>query len=161
MSKADAKLPVPQPPPRPLTWPPPRLERLQGLLWRAILISWAGSIILVLPLLWALAVEQPFYSLGPFEENWQVGMGIAMLGGTIILFTFGTFFGIMRASAEAADDGFGTLTIVEVLTDKGRDTGFLIQGKRHFGLLDASQRLAVVSARLRGQGSCSPRLSGS
>ena len=161
MSKADAKPPVPQPPTRPLTWPPPRLERLQGLLWRAILISWAGSIILVLPLLWALAVEQPFYSLGPFEENWQVGMGIAMLGGTIILFAFGTFFGIMRASAEAADDGFGTLTIVEVLTDKGRDTGFLIQGKRHFGLLDASQRLAVVSARLRGQGSCSPRLSGS
>ena len=150
MSKADAKRPAPQPPPRPLTWPPPGLERLQGLLWRATLISWAGSIILVLPLLWALAVEQPFYSLGPFGENWQVGMGIAMLGGIIILFAFGTFFGIMRASAEAADDGFGTLTIVEVLTDKGRDMGFLIQGKRHFALLDARQRSAVVSARLRG-----------
>ena len=134
----------------PLSWPPPGLERLQGLLWRAILISWAGSIVLVLPLLWALAVEQPFYSLGPFEENWQVGMGIAIFGGIVILFAFGTFFGIMRASAEAADDGFGTLTILEVLTDKGRDMGFLIQGKRHFGLLDAGQRSAVVSARLRG-----------
>ena len=88
--------------PRPLSWPPPGLEKLQGHLWRAILIAWAGSVILVLPLLWALAVEQPFYSLGPLEENWQVGVGIAMLGGIIILFAFGTFFGIMRASAEAA-----------------------------------------------------------
>ena len=116
------------------------------------MISWAGSVILVLPLLWALAVEQPFYSLGPLEENWQVGMGIAMLGGIIILFAFSTLFGIMRASAKAADDGFGTLTILEVLTDNRRDTGFLIQGKRHFGLLDARQRSAVVSARLRGAG---------
>jgi len=133
-----------------MSWPPPGLERLQGRLWRAILISWAGSVVLVLPLLWALAVEQPFYSLGPFEENWQVGVGIATFGGVVILFAFGPFFGIMRASADAADDGFGTLTILEVLTDKGRDTGFLIQGKRHFGLLDARQRSAVVSARLRG-----------
>ena len=150
MNNADATPPDPQPMQSPLSWPPPGLERLQGLLWRAILISWAGSIILVLPLLWAVAVEQPFYSLGPFEENWQVGMGIAMFGGIVILFAFGTFFSIMRASAEAADDGFGTLTILETLTDKGRDTGFLIQGKRHFGLLDARQRSAVVSARLRG-----------
>jgi hypothetical protein len=95
-------------------------------------------------------VEQPFYSLEPFEETWQVGMGIAMFGGIVILFAFGTFFSIMRASAEAADDGFGTLTILEVLADKGRDTGFLIQGKRHFGLLDVRQRSVVVSARLRG-----------
>ena len=61
MSNADATPPRPQPTPHPLSWPPPGLERLQGHLWRAILISWAGSVILVLPLLWALAVEQPFY----------------------------------------------------------------------------------------------------
>ncbi len=152
MSNADAMRPGPQPTMAPLSWPPPGLEKLQGLLWRATLINWAGSVILVLPLLWALAVEQPFYSLGPFEENWQVGMGIALLGGIIILFSFGIFFGLMRASARAADDGYGTLTILEVLTDKHRDTGFLIQGKRHFGLLDANRRMAVVSARLRGAG---------
>jgi len=58
-----------------------------------IVISWTGSIILVLPLLWALAVEQSFYNLGPFEDNWQVGMGIAMFGVVVILFAFGTLFG--------------------------------------------------------------------
>jgi len=58
MSKADAKPPVPQPPPRPLTWPPPRLERLQGLLWKAILISWAGSIIWELRILDRLGADR-------------------------------------------------------------------------------------------------------
>jgi hypothetical protein len=47
----------------PLSWPPPGLERLQGRVWRVIAVGWIGSLVLVLPLLWALAVEQPFYSL--------------------------------------------------------------------------------------------------
>jgi len=136
--------------PRPLSWPPPGMEHLQGRLWRVIGISWAGSLILVLPLLWALAVEQPFYSLGPFEDNWRVGLGIAILGAVIILFGFGTFFGLMRAAANAADAGYGTMTIAEVVTDVARDNGFLIQGKRHFAILDANRRAAVVSARMRG-----------
>ena len=152
MSNADDAPTTPEIAPRPLSWPPPGLERLQGQLWRVIGISWAGSLILVLPLLWALAVEQPFYSLGPFEDNWQVGLGIAILGGVVILFAFGMFFGLMRAAAKAADSGYGTLTILEVVTDAGRDSGFLIQGKRHFSLIDSSRRGAVVSARLRGAG---------
>ncbi len=139
-----------QPIPGPLSWPPPGMEHLQGRLWRVIGISWAGSLILVLPLLWALEVEQPFYSLGPFEDNWRVGLGIASLGAVIILFGFGTFFGLMRAAAKAADAGYGTMTIVEIVTDVSRDNGFLIQGKPHFSLLDAKRRAAVVSARLRG-----------
>lgn len=77
----------------PLSWPPSGLERLRGLLWRVIAISWTGSTILVFPLLWALAVEQSFYSLGSFEDNWQVGIGIAMFGSVVILFAFGTFLG--------------------------------------------------------------------
>ena len=27
---------------------------------------------MVSPLLWALAVMQPFWSLGPFEDHWQI-----------------------------------------------------------------------------------------
>jgi hypothetical protein len=56
-------------------------------------------LVLVLPLLWALAVEQPFYSLGPFEDNWQLGLGIATLGAVIVVVAFGLFFGILRTSA--------------------------------------------------------------
>ena len=152
MSNDEAQPAAFQAAPRPLSWPPPGLEALQGKLWRVIGISWTGSVILVLPLLWALAVEQPFYSLGPFEGNWRVGLAIAVLGGVIILFAFGTFFGVMRAAGQAADLGYGTMTIAEVVTDLSRDAGFLIQGKRHFGLIASGRRTAVVGARLRGAG---------
>ncbi len=152
MSSDEPQATAHQPVPRPLSWPPPGTERLQGRLWKVVTIAWTGSLILVLPLLWALAVEQPFYSLGPFEDNWHVGLGIAILGGVIILFAFALFFGLMRIAAAAADAGYGTLTIAEVATDVGRDMGFLIQGKRHFSLIDPKKREAVVHARLRGAG---------
>lgn len=115
-------------------------------------LAWTGSLILVLPLLWALAVEQPLYSLGPFEENWQLGMGIASIGSLLIALAFGHLFLLIRSAARAADMGYGTYTILEVACDSGRDTGFLIQGKRHFGALDTDQRAKVVRARLRGAG---------
>jgi hypothetical protein len=134
----------------PLSWPPPGLERLQGSLWRIIGISWTGSLVLVLPLLWALAADQPFYSLGPFEDNWQVGLAVAIVGAIIIAVAFWIFFGLMRAAARATDHGYGALTILEVAADSRHDTGFLIQGKRHFGSLDAHRLAGVVRARLWG-----------
>lgn len=133
-----------------LSWPPPGLERLQGKLWRVIAVGWIGSLILVVPLLWELAGEQPFWSLGPFQGEWQVGTTITAIGIVIVLAAFGSFFDLMRQSAKAADAGFGSLTIVEVLTDVSRDMGFLIQGKRHFGLLGPKRRASIVRARLRG-----------
>jgi hypothetical protein len=134
----------------PLSWPPPGLERLQGSLWRVIGVTWVGSLVLVLPLLWALAVEQPFYSMGPFEENWQLGLGIAVLGAIIIIVGFGLLFGMLRTSARGADLGYGSLTILEVASDSRHDTGFLIQGKRHFSSLDPDTLAKIVKARLRG-----------
>lgn len=150
MSDSDAAPSTPLTTPPPLSWPPPGLERLQGGLWRVIALGWIGSLVLVLPLLWALAVEQPFYSLGPFEDNWQLGMGIASLGAVIVVVAFWLFFGILRGAAQAADIGYGALTIAEVATDSRRDTGFLIQGKRHFQSLDSAGLIRVVKARLRG-----------
>jgi len=152
MSNSDAKRSTPLTSPPPLSWPPPGLERLQGSLWRVIGLGWIGSLVLVLPLLWALAVEQPFYSLGPFEDNWRLGLGIAVLGAIIVVVAFGIFFGILRSAADAADMGYGALTILEVANDSRHDTGFLIQGKRHFSSLDAERLIGVVHARLRGAG---------
>jgi hypothetical protein len=136
----------------PLSWPPPGLERLQGLLWRVIGLSWIGSLVLVLPLLWALAVEQPFYSLGPFEEAWEIGLAISVIGAVLIVVAFGLFFGVLRTAAQAADLGYGVLTILEVASDSRHDTGFLIQGKRHFSALDSKSLASIVRARLRGAG---------
>ena len=134
----------------PLSWPPPGLERLQGGVWLVIGLAWAGSLILVLPLLWSLAVEQPFYSLGPFEENWELGVGIAAVGAILVALAFGHLFLLLRGAARAADAGYGTLTILEVACDSGRDTGFLIQGKRHFSALDEASQARVVRSRLLG-----------
>lgn len=148
MSNADAPSSPGSLPPT-LSWPPPGMEALQGRLWRLIGLGWVGSLILVLPLMWELAVEQPFWSLGPFGGNWQVGMWIAALGAFVLVVAFWGFFRLMHQGAQAAEAGFGTLTIVEVMSDLGRDMGFLIQGKRYFAYLGDDERRAVVMARLR------------
>src|SRR5688572_22389085 len=106
-------LDVAAPPPvsaAPLSWPPPGLEPLQGKLWRVTLTLWAGSVLLVLPLLWGLAVEQPFWSLGPFEGNWQIGLGIGGLGILLVLLAFASLIQLLRGGARAADQGYGVLT---------------------------------------------------
>lgn len=149
MSHDDAPRKIPTNAP-PLSWPPPGVERLQGSLWRVIGLAWTGSLILVLPLLWALAVEQPFYSLGPFEDNWELGMGIAAIGAVLVVFALWQLWTTTRIATAAADLGYGLYTILEVACDSGRDTGFLIQGKRHFFSLDEAHQDAVVRARYRG-----------
>jgi hypothetical protein len=126
------------------------VERLQGALWRVVGLSWTGAVILVLPLLWALAVEQPFYSLGPFEDNWELGLGIAGIGAVLVIFAFWQLTVVLRAAVRASELGYGLNTILEVACDSGRDTGFLIQGKRHFAALDDVRQAAVVRSRLRG-----------
>lgn len=123
----------------PLSWPPPGTEGLQGTLWRGIGLSWTGSLILVLPLLWALAVEQRFYSLGPMEENWEIGTTIAAVGAILTIFAFAQLWIIVRGAAAAAELGYGLLTILEVTADIGRVTGFLIQGKRQFAFFGVQE----------------------
>jgi hypothetical protein len=147
MSAAQPPRPTNTPP---LSWPPPGVERLQGGLWRVIGLCWTGSLILVLPLLWALAVEQPFYSLGPFEDNWELGMGIAAIGAVLVVFAFWQLWVVIAQAVRAAELGYGLNTILEVACDSGRDTGFLIQGKRHFAALGEGSQVSVVQARLRG-----------
>ncbi len=146
--------PRPSQPPRPslppLSWPPPGVERLQGGLWRVIGLAWTGSVVLVIPLLWALAVEQPFYSLGPFEDNWEIGVGIAAVGTVLVVFAFLQMSVVIARATRAAELGYGVHTILEVACDSSRDTGFLIQGKRHFAALDDTQQRSVVRARIRG-----------
>jgi len=152
MSNAEPAQTPSQSSPPPLSWPPPGLEGIQGRVWRAIGMMWGGSLILVLPLLWAMAVEQPLWSLGPFGGDWEVGLAIALVGMVVMVFAFASMVTVMRGAARAADAGFGTWTILEVITDVTRDTGFLIQGKRHFSLLEADIRESVVLMRLRSAG---------
>src|SRR4051812_5425181 len=133
----------------PLSWPPPGLEAMHGRLWRIIGTLWAGGIVMVAPLLWSLAVTQPFWSLGPFESNWQIGLGLALLGLAILLLRFAALVRLLGQAARAADAGYGAVTIWEPATAASRDTGFLIQGRRYFARFDPATRAALVRARLR------------
>lgn len=150
MSNSDVGHDAPRRSLPPLSWPPPGLERLQGRLWRVIGFTWVGALVLVAPLLWELATEQPFWSLGPFEGNWQVGMAITVLGLVVLTVGFGYLIALLKDAAAASRTRYGTLTILEVATDLRRDTGFLIQGLRHFGGMDTAYRAGIVRARLRG-----------
>ena len=154
MSTSDAPAPTPTSPPPtsapPLSWPPPGLEPIHGRLWRIIGILAAGGTVMLTPLLWALAVSQPFWSLGPFEANWQIGMGITVLGMAVLLLGFIALFRLLRQAARAADLGYGRVTIWETAADASRDTGFLIQGRRHFSRFDGAARAGIVRARLVG-----------
>ena len=150
MNPTDA--PAPTRPPivgtPPLSWPPPGLEPIHGRLWRIIGILAIGGIIMVSPLLWALAVSQPFWSLGPFEANWQIGMGITLLGVAVLMLGFASLIQLLRQAARGADLAYGARTIWETAADSGRDTGFLLQGRRHFASFDPAQRASLVRARL-------------
>ena len=149
MSPTDAPVILETPAAPPLSWPPPGLEPIHGRLWRIIGTLATGGIIMVAPLLWALAVEHPFWSLGPMEGNWQIGTGLALFGLAVLLLGFAALVRLLRAAAHAADVGYGAATIWETAADSNRDTGFLIQGRRHFSHFDAAGRAALVRDRLR------------
>ncbi len=138
------------PHPPSLSWPPPGLETIQGRLWRAIAALGVGGAITVLPLAWALAAEQPFWSLGPLEGQWPIGMALTGLGLSVTLLGFASLVLLLRHAARAADAGYGSATIWETASDLSRDNGFLIQGRRHFARLDPPARERIVRARMRG-----------
>lgn len=136
--------------PPPLSWPPPGMEWIQGKLWQVTVVAMLGSLVTVMPLIWSLAVSQDFWSLGPLGEHWQLGLTITMVGLAVLFMAFFLLFSLMRAAGRAADLGYGFLTIAEVTTDLSRDTGFLLQGKRHYSRFRRDQRGNLVMARLTG-----------
>jgi len=133
-----------------LPWPPPGLEWMQGKLWRVITLAWIGAVVMVLPLLYSLGIEPDFWSLGPLESNWEVGLAVAGLGAAILLYAFFLLFSLSRFGGKAADQGYGFLTIAEVATDMSRDTGFLLMGKRHFQRFTPGHRAALARRRMWG-----------
>jgi len=128
----------------------PGLEWMQGKLWRVITLTWIGAIILVLPLLYSLGTEPEFWSLGPLESNWEVGLAVAGLGAVILTSGLFLLFSLARFAGKAADQGYGFLTLAEVATDMSRDTGFLLMGKRHFQRFTAGHRAALARRRMWG-----------
>ena len=131
-----------------LPWPPPGFEWIQGALWKVTTLAWLGSVVLVTPLLWSLATPQEFWSLGPLEDNWALGLSVSLVGAAILFWAFFFLQSLVRAGGRAADLGYGFLTIAEVATDLRRDQGFLLMGKRHFSRFSADTRARLTKLRL-------------
>lgn len=135
-----------------LSWPPPGLERLQGDLWMVIRQIAVGGVVLVLPLLVAVATEQEFWSLGPFGESWWILLVTPLAGLAGLVQGFVGLFRIFRRGVSATDRGYGWLTVVEVVSDDRRDTGFLLQGARFYSVLEPGERRRLLLTRLAGAG---------
>jgi hypothetical protein len=131
-----------------LRWPPPGLERHHAAAWPVILALSTGSALLVLPQLIVLTAPTAAWSLGPFEPVWALPIICAALGVLLVLGSAFRLAWLLAAGARTAKQGYGWITFLQVAADATRDTGFIIQGARHFGMLDERTRRRVLVLRL-------------
>lgn len=133
---------------RPMRWPPPGLERLQGDLGQiAALYALAGGL-LVLPLLFVVAREQSFATLGPLADAWWVTVVLGSAGLAFAIDALVRTARMLRRAAEAVSRGYRLATVVQVVSDGSRDMGFLIQGARHFSVMEEPERDAMARVRI-------------
>lgn len=131
----------------PLRWPPPGLERLQGDLWRVAARGALAGGILVLPMLFAAGRRPGFASLGPFADAWWVTLVLATVGLGFAVDTLASAGRLLRRAAEALKGGYDRAIVLNVAADTRKDMGFLLQGGRHFSVMEPAERALV--ARLR------------
>jgi hypothetical protein len=132
----------------PIRWPPPGLERMQGDLARVAARAALGGGIFVLPLLFVLSRAQEFATLGPFADAWWVPIALSSIGLAFSLDALVRTMTLLRRVSQALGRGYDLTTIVNVLADRQRDTGFLLTGARHFSVMDAKEREAVGAIRV-------------
>lgn len=136
-----------QRPEPPLRWPPPGLERLQGDLARIAAKGALAGGVLVLPLLFVVSRHQDFATLGPLADAWWVILVLATVGLGFAADVLASVGRVLRRTAAALESGYDARTVAYVLADQRRDMGFLLQGGRHFSVMEPAQRMGV--ARLR------------
>lgn len=140
-------------PPSFIAWPPPELEAVQGSLWEVTRQIGLGSIILVLPLLWSIMPDRGFSSLGPFGDRWWVLGVLTLVGLSVWGIGLGKLDRLLRACTNAARNGYGWVTVLQVAADSRKDAGFLLQGAKLYADLDADKRNRVMLLRLMTAGS--------
>ncbi len=135
-----------------IRWPPPGLERLQGDLWRVAARGALSGGILVLPLVFVATRSQDFSSLGPFADAWWIALVLAAVGLGFAVDALASAARLLRRVADAIENGCDAPTVLWVLSDARRDMGFLLQGTRHFSVMDADQRARVARLRVLAAG---------
>ncbi len=141
--------PQPSQPPL-LAWPPPGLESLHARIWPIILTFALGDVVLIWPLLWSVGSERGAWSLGPFGQSWWVLLVSSALGLLVFLFGFEMLTKLLFRATRASKRGHNRGTILEVITDGPRDTGFVLQGARLYRHVTPGQRDTVLATRVVG-----------
>jgi hypothetical protein len=135
-----------------LEWPPPGLERARAALWRMILMPMLGSLLLLVPLLAVVNLDNA--GLVDVTDSWPLLLGLSSLMGFAAFVRGGTRLWRLRGPlSHAAQLGYGSGTLLEVISDRRGDTGSLIAGTREYAALTAAERatlrlLRVVQAAL-------------
>ncbi len=135
-----------------LGWPPPGLESIQGAGLSTAGFIGSGGLILILPLLVSIGINQRFTSYGPFGGNSLPLVFFSAIGLLLLADGLHRLFRILRTGNLASKQGHGWLTIAQVASDSQHDMGFLLQGARSFSGLDDQTRQSIVMARLIGMG---------
>lgn len=138
----------PSPEGRPLRWPPPGLERVQGDLFAIAARAALAGVLLVLPLLFVVSRDGGFATLGPLADAWWITLALATVGLAFALDALARTARALRRTADALGSGYDLGTVLRVLADAKRDMGFLITGARHFSLLDSSRRAGILRMRV-------------
>lgn len=107
----------------------------------------AGGI-LVLPLLFVATRREDFATLGPFADAWWVTLVLASVGLGFALDVLLSVMRALRRSGAVLEGGYDARTVACVLADHRRDMGFLLQGGRHFSVMEPAQRERIATMRV-------------
>lgn len=130
------------------SWPPPGLERIQGDLFSIASRAALASALLVLPLLFVVTRDAGFATLGPLADAWWVAVALATVGLAFALDAIARTSRTLRRASRALESGYASVTVLQVLADAKRDTGFLLAGVRHFSDVNATERGAIARTRV-------------
>jgi hypothetical protein len=129
-------------------WPPPGLERMRGDLWSVVVRSGLAGVFLVLPLLFVTTYPQDLATLGPFADAWWVTPALATVGLAFAVDAFVRLARLLRRARRAVERGYDARTVLKVAADRRMDMGFLMQGARHFSVLDRPAREVLLTLRI-------------
>jgi len=133
-----------------LSWPPPGLERVPGRLSALVAALVLGDLLLILPLIASVATTQDFLSFGAFGASWWVPILSTALGVIVLAGAFEKLVRLLWSASKAAQAGHGWRLVLHVLADVDRDSGFLIQGIRHYEGASPAERKTILELRLAG-----------
>ena len=133
-----------------MDWPPPGLERVQGQAWPIIGGLGIGGALMVSPVLWATATDQPFWNVGTDGGSLWSTLAFLIVDVLVLIEAYTHLASVLRECAHAARMGFGWRLITLAAADHASDAGQLITASGSFADVRDSTRRAVLHGRIYG-----------